>query len=472
MKILFYNWDPLAGPAGGGVTAYLTEMLSQLVHDKEYDIWFLNSGRKYTADNHPRLEKRGNPFGSQVQSYEIVNSPILSPGSQSVTNIRKYLEDQVVYTLCKELIEKAGGFDVIHYHNLEGLSLKVLSLKKEFPNIRFVYSFHNYFPVCTQVNLWKDDKENCHTKDFTQCAGCYKKANYELTLFRFQHIDIPKLKDIFLEYSVEHPDQDDLDLYRRFREENISYFNQFIDVILAVSQRTREILVKNGIDRKKIQTMYVGSRIAEYQKEARKTALPDGVLRISYLGYMRKDKGFYFFLDSLHDMKETDAEQTAVTIISRYTDRNQDEVGQLMLLREKFADISLYNGFRDYNELAEILSTQHLGIVPALWEDNLPRVAMEMAAMGLPVLSSDLGGASELGGENPDFIFEAGNKKEFLCKLSGFLKDRKRLLSYWDNAVKLTTMPEHLEQLKAVYSGRDVAIQARSKMTVNDSIQI
>lgn len=451
MKILFYNWDPLAGPAGGGVTAYLTEMISQLIREEGYDLWFLNSGRKYTADHQPRLEKRDNPFGDRVQSYEIVNSPVLSPGSQSIVNIRKYLEDQAIYTMCKELIEKAGGFDIIHYHNLEGLSLKALTLKREFPDTRFVYSFHNYFPICTQVNLWKDDMENCHTKDFTQCAKCYKKANYDLTVFRFQHLGIPNLKGIFLEYSEGHPDRDDLDLYRKFREGNISYLNQYMDVMLAVSQRTKEILVKSGLDRKKIQTMYVGSGIAEYQGTSTETAASDGVLHIVYLGYMRKDKGFYFFLDSLYDMEESDAGQIAVTIISRYMDKNQDEIKRLMFLREKFADISIYNGFCDYSELGEILSTQHLGIVPILWEDNLPRVAMEMVALGLPVLSSDLGGASELGGINPDFIFEAGNKKDFLHRLNVFLKDRKKLSEYWDKAVKLTTMPEHLEQLKAVY---------------------
>ncbi len=96
MKVLFYNWNFFAGLAGGGVTAYLTEMISQLICDENYEVRFLNSGRKYTADYCPRLERKDNPFGNRICFYEIINSSVLSSGNQSIINIQKYLEDKVI----------------------------------------------------------------------------------------------------------------------------------------------------------------------------------------------------------------------------------------------------------------------------------------------------------------------------------------------------------------------------------------
>lgn len=90
--------------------------------------------------------------------------------------------------------------------------------------------------------------------------------------------------------------------------------------------------------------------------------------------------------------------------------------------------------------------------MPVLWEDNLPRVAMEQVAFGLPVLSSDLGGASELGNRNPDFVFKAGDKGSFLYKLEMFLRNKEKLDEYWLDSMKLITMEEHLKQLKEIYS--------------------
>lgn len=450
-RILFYNWDPLTGSAGGGVTAYLTELISQIICDTSYEIWFLNAGRKYTADGFPRLEKRNSQFQDSVQCYEIVNSPILSPGRQSIVNIRKYLEDEIVYHLCKELIVRAGGFHIVHYHNLEGLSLKTLTLKKDFPDIKFIYSFHNYYPVCSQVNLWKDNKKNCDTTDFTKCGQCYKKENYDLALFRFQHIDIPMLKDIFLEYSDINPDKDDLDLYRKFREKNILYFNQYIDNFLAVSEKTKQVLIKCGLDEGKMQTLYAGANVARYQKTGTHAKNQDEILRIIYLGYMREDKGFYFFLDTLHDIEENAAKKISVTVVARYTEKNEAEIQELISMKQKFYDITLHNGFCDYKELREILSKQDLGIVPTLWEDNLPRTAIEQMAFGVPILSSDLGGASELGGQNSKFIFRAGDKGDFLYKLMTFVHNKGNLEEYWKNSMKLITMEDHVKALKKIY---------------------
>ena len=120
-------------------------------------------------------------------------------------------------------------------------------------------------------------------------------------------------------------------------------------------------------------------------------------------------------------------------------------------LRERMAEIKIYDGYR-HEDLPQILTDVQLGIVPNLWEDNLPQVAIEMKAYGIPILTSDRGGAKELTIAE-DFCFRAGDVGDFHEKLSAFAAAPERLGGYWANAPKLPTMEEHIEDLMKYYLG-------------------
>ena len=96
------------------------------------------------------------------------------------------------------------------------------------------------------------------------------------------------------------------------------------------------------------------------------------------------------------------------------------------------------------------MSRIDLGIVPVLWEDNLPQVAIEMAAYGVPVLSSDLGGASELTC-NKEFVFKAGDISECKAKIVQFVNCPEKLKEYYDDFPGLTTMKQHIDELWKYY---------------------
>ena len=86
-----------------------------------------------------------------------------------------------------------------------------------------------------------------------------------------------------------------------------------------------------------------------------------------------------------------------------------------------------------------------------MWEDNLPRVAIEQIAMGVPILTSNLGGASELFGRNPNYVFNAGNIDDFIKKLGEILDNPDLLNKFWENVRPLITMEEHAKKLSSLY---------------------
>lgn len=72
-----------------------------------------------------------------------------------------YLNDERLKNTIRGFLTKIGGVDVIHFQSFEGLTLKILELKQEFPHIKFIVSVHNYQYFCPQANLWKNDSISC-----------------------------------------------------------------------------------------------------------------------------------------------------------------------------------------------------------------------------------------------------------------------------------------------------------------------
>ncbi len=80
--------------------------------------------------------------------------------------------------------------------------------------------------------------------------------------------------------------------------------------------------------------------------------------------------------------------------------------------------------------LHNILTGVNLGVIPALWEDNLPQVAIEMVAFGVPILSSSAGGASELT-RSDAFRFNVGDTEDFLKKIYAIVDQEVSLDEFW-----------------------------------------
>ena len=122
----------------------MRNLLSCLAEDNEYEIYFLSSGRAYDLNQYRTfIEPTENVFGEKVKSFQVVNSPVLSAANLSFPYPHISNEDEILKSVVGKFISEYE-FDVIHFQNLEGLGIKVLELKKDFPDTRFIYSIHNY----------------------------------------------------------------------------------------------------------------------------------------------------------------------------------------------------------------------------------------------------------------------------------------------------------------------------------------
>ena len=469
IKLLLYNWVQFDENDGGGVTVYLNNIINKLLEDDKVEIYFLSSGTKYSLlNNKIKIKKTKNKYGDKVKTYAIYNSPVMFSNNQ-FSRVDIYNNDKELLKVIDKFIEEENGFDIIHFNNLEGLSIEVLKLKEKYTKTKFIYSMHNYFPVCPNVYLWKHNKENC--KDYCEgksCCGCITSDyNFAKKMQRIKTV-LSKLginiysNSIKKYYSkiiknntnnkiiqVEKTEKDYAKAqdYKIFREKNVKYINKYVDEILCVSKRVKEIAISMGIEEKKCNVSYIGTKFAD-NLQRQNIDINSKKFNLIYLGYMNVMKGFDFLIDSLLKLDNKITKDINLTLVCRNNLKyNIEEI--LKKLRNKYNSVTYIDGYT-HDNLKKLLSNQHLGVIPVVWEDNLPQVSIEITSFGVPILSSDLGGASELS-DNNDFKFKGSDTKDFLQKLTAIIKNRKKLDEYWHDYNEPTTMEKHLKELYGYY---------------------
>lgn len=459
-KILIYNWLPYDNPwhMGGGVTVYCKNLINTI--RKKYpfaQIYFLSSGFAYSAARLETYVRRiGSLYGDMCKQYEIVNSPVPAAQDKLFANPLVALESQGLKAVFKRFIEQNGPFNAIHFNNIEGISLDVLDLKKDFPGTKFIYSMHNYVPICvTGFYYQRHNHCNCNP-DHTahDCMLCTRKIIrrniadevYKSAQFGVRPEQCCSKARWLKTFEFDRLDED-------VEEENILAFaktatqklNANCDSILAVSKRVYDIAVQNGFDQKKLCVSYIGTEVAKRQVGKSLYCAENG-LKVVFLGndLSYEEKGYPFLLDSLAKLEPKYASQIDMVLTVR--DKQHAEIYQLL---KNFRSVKVINGYT-HDDLINIFDGCNLSIVPVLWEDNLPQIAIESVAYGVPVLASSCGGASELT-DCQLFRFDCGNTSDLLTKIRHFVDHPEDLEKYWEGHHGLMTMEEHLRQLLPFY---------------------
>lgn len=458
MKILYYNWTPLHVPRiGGGVAVYLENLINSFISSGG-EITVLTSGYYY--------DKVGDPYIRKVEdvtisnSFVLVNSPMPAPlGIVPSSVLKDIMEDTKCKDVFNKFIEEHGPFDVIHFQTLEGISPNVLSLKEKYPNTKFIHSIHDYGLFCPNVRFWRAGGINCVTdKNPENCWQCMlslkslppkshlhnrtKQVNtLDKIVLRLQR----KVTQIFKKYfSNSRTVKKHNEIYHSYRDFCVYKINKYIDVDLAVSNRVKEIAIQYGIKPSIVKVSYIGTKVADNALGHNMNHFDGHHLTLLYMGYADKAKGFNFLVDALGSVSDEIASNVTLKFASKMSYKSKILLDSL---RPKYKELVIYNGYT-HADFPEICKGVNLGVVPPVWEDNLPQVTIEMIANGIPVIASSNGGAKELN-DHHAFVFK--DKCDLVSKLEDIYNKPSLLTDYWKHSKKLITMSDHINQLKEIY---------------------
>lgn len=479
MKVLYYNWVDIFDDKhrGGGVSIYQRNLAAAFDEDPNTEVVFLSSGLSYDLlSRRPRWEElRTVSVNSGIRRFEIVNSAVLAPAHHSFGNPTQLAHSETMKTF-QSFVEKTGPYDVIHFNNLEGVPAEVLSLKSRLPKTKFVLSLHNYYPFCPQVNLWHKEQESCLSfNSGKKCGDCLlhrpderliRLANsigYRLNRLGMRHgtrgFDVLFFSGLrvvgrfvrtFSKLRHQNITQTATEFAQR-RSRITALINQNCDVVLCVSKRVQDIAHGFGVAHRLTKQNYIGTHDAalfDHTAASATLVTSDGTLTLGYIGYMRRDKGFYFLLSALESLPSDLAAR--ITLVVAAKTGPPEVMARLNNLRSILAGVHHFDGYCS-DDLDAILKPVDVGVVPVLWEDNLPQVALEMHARHIPLLTSDLGGAKELS-SHPDMTFKANDIKDFHQHLSKILENQINLPSYWKTALTPISVAQHISVLRQVYT--------------------
>ncbi len=493
-RVLYYNWAPYFEEPiqGGGVSIYCRNLIDYLNQTDNYQFSFLYSGFDYTyLRRHPYIKQVRNKRHPHVPTFSLVNSPITAASQFSFYDPIGNIQNPELEKCFQQFLAEQEPFQIIHFHNLEGLTANCLKLAKE-SGARVVFSLHNYWAVCPQVYLWKLGSSPCSNYfEGRACVSCltqkvdleleltsrkldnlgslvgqdkqalplrlFKKIYYGFYRRRLWYQQIQKKSPLKRPLEVTGTELPKLaGLYRHRRQEIISLINRYVDVALSVSERTTSIYRQYGVDPVRLTTQYIGSKAAQFQVPTNNPAAysPGQPFRLMYMGEASNYKGFYFLLEELRSLPEEELSSLELVIASRIHDQAEVEMaiehkGRLLSLAQSLHRLRYYPGYR-YENIPSMLDGIHLAVVPSLWEDNLPQVTFELLACRVPVLCSTRGGAQEFV-RHPAFIFDPALEGDFDCKLRTIRENPHLLTEFWKEARLAKPVEQHINDLIEIY---------------------
>jgi glycosyltransferase involved in cell wall biosynthesis len=386
-----------------------------------------------------------------------------------------------------------GPYDVFHFNNLEGLPAAVLPiLRQEFRDTRFVFFVHNYYLMCPQVNFWKNDSHNCDGKEGGQaCCSCLGKvalANFKerasnvvsdsaMSNVIFGSRIQPQSSFVrrvtrktlrfgraneflsFLRRRIGSPlpfeaqnelRRDDLPAYFRDREQNlVKIMNENFDDVLCDSERVRAISITAGISASKCKTSYPGTLVYRTPLPIHKPSNATS-LKLAFLGVaIVKNKGLDFLIGALEQCPDALLSKLHVLLAAKWIYQKAGNGKRLSALGNRLNGLTVKDGY-SHGELGELLADVDLGVVPNLWEDCYPQVAVEFVCNGIPIIISNLGGAKEIS-SNPDFEFDVGTHAGLIKLIDKFANDKQKLLSFWNKEPAIFSMDAHIDELLEHY---------------------
>ncbi|MGB9664226.1 MAG: glycosyltransferase [Ignavibacteria bacterium] len=271
-----------------------------------------------------------------------------------------------------EILEKEKP-DIVHIHNLVGgISFSILPAIKKFkiPIVASIHDFRLLCPVGIMVNGKGEICEKCKTRKYYQgiVNSCHPGGRFKSSVVVFESY----LRDFFLSHK------------------------KFFDAYLFVSNFTKQ----------KFLEFYPELNDKAYVLYNFNLNFDDKIIRgnyFLYFGRYDREKGLFTLLNAFQQLPE----YKLILLGRGEFSKKIDDFN----LNKNIFDL----GFKTGEDLKNIIKNSEYVIIPSECYENLPMSAVESLSLSKPIITSGLGGLSELlDNSRNGFKFELKNVKSLI----------------------------------------------------------
>lgn len=313
------------------------------------------------------------------------------------------------------LVDKYNA-DVLHAHNLIGLSLGIFDIAKK-RGMKTVLTLHDHWGYCLKNTILHSSGNIC--TDTSHCTDC-------LPALTGGGINIPL----------------------KFRKDYFKHIYDKIDVLISPSQYLADGYEKNFITNRKVNVIWNGIDVDKYKQIKKK---PSNKIRFTYIGYLGHHKGIQVFLDAAKMSKYRDKIEINFAGSGENVEAYQDFVKNNGL-----ADTVNFLGRVPNSEIMQVYEKTDVYVLASIWPENQPVSITEAMSCGIPVITSDIGGSVELVEDGvTGFHFKAGSAADLAAKMDYFAENPEKISEFGRNGLQKIepfTFSEQVKKIVAKYN--------------------
>ncbi len=357
---------------GGEISAWL--LAKNLAKVGDMDISVLTS-------HFPELKKFEEKEGVKIyRNLETGETPSSAGGSFS-------RRTRFPSSLKKELERISANYDVIHFLNTSS----IIEVKTKAKKVATINSYGNF---CPKSNLFYKEKGVCEGCNFSKFIPCLLSSGYMGKVKLRWYL---KYNPFFWLVSYQN--------YKK-RKNALSSIDQFI----AISEFTKEQLLRGGVLEKKIEKI---PNLVEIREAKEEYPLEKNGVKVTYLGVLEKIKGVSLLIRAFNEIKV----KATLLIVGEGSERKN---------LEKLADDRVrFLGKVNYGVTSSIYQQSDIIVLPSLWPEPLSRVLLEALYFGNPIIATKVGGNLECIVEGENGFLVNPKVREIQEKLESLSKNKE-----------------------------------------------
>lgn len=276
--------------------------------------------------------------------------------------------------------------DVVHFHNLIGLSVTIVRLARE-AGARTIVTLHDYWGFCFKNTGMKSESEQCI--DATSCHECR------------QHIDDGRARRIPM----------------RMRQDYFRLLADGVDAFVSPSRYLADRYVAAGFPSARMHVVWNGIDVERFARVRR--APSNHEMRLTFVGHFGGHKGVHTLLEALPFVSRRT--NVRINLVGDGEERGEYE---RVLASNGCGQHVRFWGKLDNRRMEEVYADTDVLVLPSIWHENQPVSVTEAMASGCPVIASDMGGSRELVVDGvTGYLFKAGDATQLAERICRFVDD-------------------------------------------------
>lgn len=342
---------------------------------------------------------------------------------EKVSRARSFIRSRQAAEQIRRLVD-AYKPQIAHLHNIyHQITPSIIPILLD-AGVKVVMTLHDYKLVCPNYSMYTRGE---------YCFRCKNGVYLHAPLTRCHYGSFWRSALIAIEASWQRFTR----VYHR------------VHLLITPSEFMRDRLIDGGFDPARIVFVpaympWDASDSSAGQAAGPKRSLPDKYLL--FFGRMSEEKGVHVLLEAMRGLKDIPlvlcGDGPLAPVLKRYAEEHA--------MRDM-----IFTGHLDKRELESIITGAYAVVLPSLFPENAPFTMLESAALGTPVIASDVGGLPEMVRRLGGVQYAHGSAPDLARAVQALWNDeeeRKRLSeSGLQAAVREYNRDTHLQRIEQIY---------------------